>query len=248
MKHKSNVLPNRRLHVETNVIYLCDASYDPYTKEAGLGIKNLYTGDTDAILTTASSVLEAEEFALLEAINHAIRHGHKNCVFIFDNININTKSIGEFFSPMFEKIQFLLMKRQYLHEVDALAYNIRAKSKPNSLMQSIMQRAAIISDEELVAVFMPLTRADTYGYLCAISGKAPMPKPLPSNLKGVNNKIIGLLMHVGSKSLIKQLRERFKWAQPCKYKSYEILLEACGFSMQWFEDAAKECVHHLSAA
>lgn len=233
--------------METNVIYLCDASYDPHTKEAGLGIKNLYTGYTDAILTTATSVLEAEEFALLEAINHALRHGHKNCVFVFDNININTKSIGEFFSPMFEKIQFLWMKRQYLSEVDALAYNVRAKSKPSSLMPFIIQRAATLSDEELVAVFMPLTRADTYGYLCAISGVAPMPKPLPTSLKGVNEKIIALLMHVGSKSLIKQLRERFKGTQPCKYKSYDALLEACGFSMQWFEEAKQQCRHSTAA-
>lgn len=233
--------------METNVIYLCDASFDPHTNEAGLGIKNLYTGDTDAIVTTAASVLEAEEFALLEAINHALRHGHKNCVFVFDNININTKSIGEFFAPMFEKIQFLWMKRQYLSEVDALAYNVRAKNKPSPLMHTIGQTAQAISDEELIATFMPLTSAETYGYLCAISGAAPMPRSLPSNLKGVNEKIIALLMHVGSKSLIKQLRERFKGTQPFKYKSYETLLEACGFSIQWFEEGKQQCRHSAAA-
>lgn len=233
--------------MEHNVIYLSDASFDPHTKEAGIGIKNLFTGHTDAIATRAASVLEAEEFALIEAISHALRHNHKNCVFIFDNININTKSIGEFFSPLFEKIQFLWMKREYLHEVDALAYNVRAKDKPNSLMHTIQQTAKELSDEELIATFMPLTSADTYGYLCAISGAAPMPKPLPSNLKGVNAMIIGLLMNVGSKSLIKQLKERFKGTQPCKYKSYEVLLDACGFDMQWFEEAKHECRHSAAA-
>ncbi|HQS67800.1 MAG TPA: hypothetical protein PLM93_11505 [Sulfuricurvum sp.] len=128
--------------MENNVIYLSDASFDPFTKEAGLGIKNLYTG---------------------------------------------------------------------------------------------------FSDEELIATFMPLTNADTYGYLCAISGAAPMPKPLPSNLKGVNEKIISLLMHVGSKTLIKQLSERFKATQTFKYRAYESLLETCGFSMEWFQDAKQEC-------
>lgn len=233
--------------MENNVIYLSDASFDPHTKEAGLGIKNLYTGFSDAIATRAASVLEAEEFALIEAINHAQRHGHKNCVFIFDNININTKSIGEFFSPMFEKIQFLWMKREYLHEVDALAYNVRANHKPNTLMHTIQQTAQGISDGELIATFMPLTSGDTYGYLCAISGAAPMPKPLPSNLKGVNAKIIGLLMHVGSKSLIQQLSERFKGIQTYKYKSYEALLNLCGFNMKWFEEAKHECRHSAAA-
>lgn len=233
--------------MENNVIYLCDASFDPHTKEAGIGIKNLFTGHTDAIAMTAVSVLEAEEFALIEAISHALRHNHKNCVFIFDNININTKNIGEFFSPMFEKIQFLWMKREYLHEVDALAYNVRAKDKPNSLMHTIQQTAKGISDEELIATFMPLTRDETYGYLCAISSAAPMPKTLPSNLKGVNEKIIGLLLHVGSKSLIQQLSQRFKGIQTYKYKSYEALLDLCGFNMEWFEEAKHECRHSAAA-
>lgn len=233
--------------MENNVIYLSDASFNSVTKEAGLGIKNLYTGDTYALLTKAISVFEAEEFALLEAINHAQQHRHKNCVFIFDNININTKSIGEFFSPMFEKIQFLWMKREYLHEVDALAHNVRSKCKPNSLVHTIQQTAKEISDEELIATFMPLTNSDTYGYLCAISGAAPMPKSIPSNLKGVNAMIIGLLMHVGSKPLIKRLRERFKGIQISKYKSYESLLDTCGFNMQWFQDAKHECRHSAVA-
>ncbi|MHB8100332.1 MAG: ribonuclease H family protein [Sulfuricurvum sp.] len=234
--------------MQNNVIYLSDASFDPYTKEAGLGIKNLYTGHTDAMVTHAVSVLEAEEFALLEAINHAQRHGHKNCVFVFDNININTKSIAEFFSPMFEKIQFLWMKREYLHDVDVLAHNVRSKDKPNSLMLTIHQTVQGISDEELVATFMPLTSAETYGYLCAISDVAPMPKALPKNLKGVNEKIVGLLMHVGSKTLLKQLKERFKGTQTYKYKSYEALLDACGFSMKWFEEAKHECRMNALAA
>lgn len=233
--------------MENNVIYLSDASFDPHTKEAGIGIKNLYSGDTDAIATTAASAFEAEEFALLEAINHALRHGHKNCVFVFDNLNINTKSIGEFFSPMFEKIQFLWVKREYLHEVDALAYNVRAKHQPKGWMHTIRQKAITLSDEELIATFMPLTRDETYGYLCAISSAAPMPKPLPSNLKGVNEKIIGLLLHVGSKSLIQQLSERFKGIQTYKYKSYEALLDACGFDMEWFEEAKHECRHSAAA-
>lgn len=234
--------------MQNNVIYLSDASYDPYTKEAGLGIKNLSTGHTYAMVTRAASVLEAEEYALFEAINHALRHGHKNCVFIFDNININTKSIGEFFSPMFEKIQFLWMKREFLHDVDTLAHNVRAKDKPSSLMHTIIQKASALSDEELIAAFMPLTNGEYYGYLCAICGAAPMPKALPKNLKGVNEKIVGLLMHVGSKTLLKQLKERFKGTQTYKYKSYEALLDACGFSMKWFEEAKHECRMNALAA
>ncbi len=228
--------------MDNNVIYLSDASYDHSTKEAGIGVKNLSTGLCLSIFMHAHSVHEAEEFALLEAINHALTHNHRNCVFVYDDINIDTQALGMFYKPMFEKIQFLWMKRDYLHEVDRLACGARlSKSSNANWTKLILTHASQISDEELVSALMPLTRGQTYGYLCAISGTAPMSKPYPNNIKEVNEKIIALLMYAGSQSLHKKLSEHFSNIQCYKQKYYDELLKGSNFDMSWFEDSAYEC-------
>lgn len=228
--------------MENNVIYLSDASYDHLSKEAGLGIKNLSTNETRTLFVHAKSVHEAEEFALLEAITHAIEHHHRNCVFVYDNIGLDTKSIGAFFSQMFDRIQFLWMKRDYLSQVDQLASKIRFKhSKHATWTKQIRLYASLISDEELVSALMPLTRKETYGILCGISGTAPMMKPYPNSIQEVNEKIIALLYVVGSESLQCRLRESFSDIKCYKHKLYDGLLKASGFDMSWFEEAKYEC-------
>jgi hypothetical protein len=235
--------------MDNNIIYVSDASFDPHTKAAGIGIKNLNTHQTHSLILTASSAQEAEEFALLEAINHATLHHHRNCVFVYDNINLDTNKIGAFFGGLFDRIQFLWMKRDYLKEVDALAKTVRSKkSNANSYTKQILSRASIISDEELVSALMPLTRGETYGYLCALSSTAPMMKPYSRGIKEVNEKIVSLLMMAGSNVLINRLKERFKPIRLYKHKLYDELLESAGFSMEWFDDAAYECRYVRSAA
>lgn len=234
--------------MQMNVIYLSDASYDPHTHKAGLGIKNLTSDESYSVAVHAACVQEAEEFALLEAINHAIANQYSNCVFVYDNMGIDTKSIGAFYAESFEKIQFLWCKRDYLHEVDRLAAQVRGnKSHHHALTKQILSHAQGISDEELVCALMPLTRGESYGYLCAISATAPMMKPYPSGMKEVNEKVIALLMYAGSKKLRAQLQERFHH-RSYKEKVYEELLEQSGFSMEWFDEAAYECQNTLCAA
>lgn len=226
--------------MENNVIYLSDASYDHLTKEAGIGVKNLSSNQNHSVFLHAMNVLEAEEFALIEAIEHAIAHHHRNCVFVYDNIGIDTKSIGAFFSQMFDRIQFLWMKRDYLKQVDKLACNVRLKHAKNAnWTKQILIHASQISDEALVSALMPLTRGETYGYLCAISGTAPMMKPYPKNIKEVNEKIVALLLFVGSQNLHRLLSERFRHIQCYKQKLYDELLRGSGFDMSWFEEAEK---------
>ncbi len=226
--------------MENNVIYLSDASYDHLTKEVGIGVKNLYTNQSHCVFVHAMNVHEAEEFALIEAITHAIEHHHRNCVFVYDNIGIDTKSIGEFFSKMFDQIQFLWMKRDYLSQVDRLACNVRLKhSKNANWTKQILSYASQINDEALVSALMPLTRGETYGCLCAISGTAPMMKPYPNNIKEVNEKIIALLLFAGSQNLHRLLSERFRHIQCYKQKLYDELLRGSGFDMSWFEEAEK---------
>lgn len=228
--------------MEANVIYLSDASYDPLTKEAGIGVTNLTTNQSRSLYLHATSVHEAEEFALIEAIEHAIEHHHRNCVFVYDNMGIDTKNIGAFFSRMFDRIQFLWMKRDYLKQVDKLACNVRRKhSKTGSWTRQILYHASRISDEELVTALMPLTHGATYGELCAISGTAPMMKPCPNTIKEANAKITALLHTAGSQSLRHRLGERFGHIRCYKYKLYDELLKSANFDMNWFEDAAHEC-------
>ncbi|MDD5716804.1 MAG: hypothetical protein PHW64_03295 [Sulfuricurvum sp.] len=235
--------------MDNNVIYLSDASYDASMNEAGIGIKNLTTGVSSALFINAASVNEAEEFALLEAINHAWVNHHRNCVFVYDNIGIDTQSIGAFFKGMFDHIQFLWMKRDYLSSVDALASSVRQQySKNTSPVKQILKRASIISDAELVCTLMPLTRGETYGFLCAISGAAPMMKPYSMDIKEVNEKIIALLMNAGSSQLNGHLKERFGNVQAYKHRLYDELLQSAEFHVGWFEEAAYECRNTMHAA
>lgn len=235
--------------MENNVIYLSDASFDPHTNAAGIGVKNLYTNQSHALLIQARSVLEAEEFALIEAISHAIEHHHRNCVFVYDNIGIDAQAIGAFFGSLFDRIQFLWMKRDYLKEVDRLACNIRHKhTKNGSWTKQILSHAAKISDEALVNALMPLTRGDTYGYLCAISGRAPMYKTIPPGIKEVNAKIIGLLFDTGSKALKERLVERYRHIRFYKHKIYDELLQASGFDMSWFVETSQNTLKEPVAA
>lgn len=228
--------------MENNVIYLCDASFDPHTKEAGIGVKNLYTNQNYALCVQARNVLEAEEFALIEAIEHALEHHHRNCVFVYDNIGIDTKGLGSFFGSLFDRIQFLWMKRDYLKQVDRLARNIRRKHSQNdNLTKQVFSHASKISDEELVSALMPLTRGDTYGYLCGISGSASMYKTIPQGVKEINAKVIALLFDAGSKALKERLLERYLNIHSYKHKVYDELLKASGFEVAWFDEAVYEC-------
>lgn len=234
--------------MDNNVIYLSDASYDVKTKEAGLGIKNLTTGVSHSVALSASSILEAEEFALLEAINHAVVHHHRNCIFVYDNINIDTAHIGAFYAQAFDMIQFLWMKRDYLKQVDKLACNVRLKrTDARSYTKQIRSLAATIQDEELIETLMCLTRGETYGYLCALSGRAPMYKAIPHGIKEVNAKIIALLFDTGNKTLRVRLLERYRHIRSYKHNIYDELLKASGFDMSWFEEAKYEC-HNVSRA
>ncbi len=235
--------------MENNVIYLSDASYDHLTKEAGIGVKNLYTNQSHSVFVHAMNVHEAEEFALIEEITHAIEHHHRNCVFVYDNIGIDTKSIGDFFSKMFDQIQFLWMKRDYLKQVDKLACNVRLKHAKNAnWTKQILSYASQISDEALVSALIPLTRGETYGYLCAISGTAPMMKPYPNNIKEVNEKIIALLLFAGSQNLHRLLSERFRHIQCYKQNLYDELLKAAEFDMSWFDEAGRNTLKGPMAA
>lgn len=233
--------------MDKNVIYMSDSSFDLTTKEAGLAIKNLSTGETHTCFVHAQSCMEAEEFALLEAISHAIEHGHLNCVFIYDSLAINTKLLQEFYKNRFDCIQFMWFKREYVSEVDQLARKVRLKNAINPPLIKYI-RSLQLHDDVLITALMRLTKGETYGYLCALSGTAPIMKSTPSRFKEVNEKIISLLMHTGSQELKYKLAERFGHHRFYKFRCYDELLQAAGFDESWIDAAAKECAHHLSAA
>lgn len=229
--------------MQPNVIYLSDASYDPFTGHAGIGIKNLYSGEDASLCIRALGSQEAEEYALIEAISHAIEHGYRNCVFVYDNITIDTHALKQFYGAMFEHIQFMWFKREYLNVVDRLA----AMAKPTArrttpLVDMLIGVAHDLSDSEFITMWMPYTRGDVYGFLCSLSSSAPMYKALPKGYTNNANKVVlALLWQFGSLKLKERLSERYGKANFRKHKWFESFLLAAGFNEHWVHEARREC-------
>ncbi|MDD2839169.1 MAG: hypothetical protein PHX59_09465 [Sulfuricurvum sp.] len=195
--------------MQPNVIYLSDASFDSATCSAGIGVKNLFSGESMSLGIQAEGINEAEEIALLCAIEHAYTHGHRNCVFVYDNLNIDTKILKGFYGAMFEKIQFMWFKREYLGEVDRLAAMVRSKTVKMPHLDLLKRHIPGLNDQILVTMFMPMVRGDTYGFLCTISQTAPLYKELPKRMSNANKTVLALLCQMGSSTLRTILFERF---------------------------------------
>lgn len=228
--------------MQVNVIYLSDGSFDYETNMAGIGVKNLYTQESYSTCIAASGSQEAEEFALIEAINHAITHGYRNCVFVYDNIAINTDAYKTFFKKMFDSLQFIWFKREYLNEVDRLAAMVHPSKKGSHiLLDQLIEMIPSLKKEELMAMFMPYTRGEVYGFLCSLSGAAPMYKNLPKGRHHFNTEVLSLLTQFGSKTLKEPLVERFGQQKIRKYIWLEEFLHAIGFNPAFKDDAKREC-------
>ncbi|KFN40876.1 MAG: hypothetical protein JU82_00410 [Sulfuricurvum sp. MLSB] len=227
--------------MQPNVIYLSDASFDPDTGHAGIGIKNLSSGQTHSLSLCATGVNEAEEMALICAIEHALLNNHRNSVFVYDNINIDTEALKGFYAPMFEKIQFMWFKREYLKTVDRLASQARPKKEKLPHLALLESHLGSLSEQMLVAMFMPLARGDTYGFLCSISQAAPFYKELPKGMNNANKLVLSLLRQLGSKTLRDKLHERFGNVHAIKRIALDNFLREVRFDESWIEDARNEC-------
>lgn len=227
--------------MQPNVIYLSDASYEHETGYAGLGIKNLSTGESLSMSIQAEGVGAAEEYALIFAIEHALTHGHHNCVFVYDNISIDTQSLHAFYSGMFEKLQFMWFKREYLGEVDRLASMARSKKEKLPHLSLLQKHMPALSEQMLVSMFMPLTRGETYGFLSAISLSAPFYRDLPKGMGSANKMVLSLLCQLGEKPLRERLFERFGSRNALKHAALENFLSQVGFDESWIHEARYEC-------
>ncbi|MDD3597655.1 hypothetical protein [Sulfuricurvum sp.] len=229
--------------MQTNVIYLSDASYDDQTKSAGIGIKNLTTFETLCMSIQADGVGAAEEYALIIAIEHALQHNHRNCVFVYDHLYIDTKALHTFYAGMFEKLQFMWFKREYLYQVDRLASMARPKKAKEKFSRLALLRKQIptLREEVLVTMFMSLTRGETYGYLAAISQSAPVYREFPKGISNANQMVICLLSQLGNKPLREKLFERFGAHNALRHIALENFLAQVGFDESWIEDARYEC-------
>lgn len=233
--------------MQPNVIYLSDASYEHETGYAGLGIKNLSTGESLSMGIHAEGVGAAEEYALIFAIEHALTHNHRNCVFVYDNIGIDIHSLHAFYAGMFEKLQFMWFKREYLGEVDRLASQARSKKEKLSHLSLLQKYIPALSEQMLVTMFMPLTRGETYGFLCAISQSAPIYRDLPKGMGSANKMVLALLCQLGEKPLRDRLYERFGSRNSLKHVALENFLAQVGFDESWIDDARYECRGHQCA-
>lgn len=227
--------------MQPNVIYLSDASYDPITGSTGIGVKNLSTSETLSLSLYADGVKSAEEYALICAIEHALIHGHRNCVFVYDNMGIDTRSLHAFYEGMFEKLQFMWFKRDYLEVVDRLASMARQKKEKHPRLGLLLKHLPSLSESELIAMFMPLARGETYGFLSAISQTAPFYRDLPKGMGSANRMVISMLYHLGGKELRKRLGERFGERPQLKNAAMESFLAHVMFDLGWIHDARNEC-------
>lgn len=228
--------------MQPNVIYLSDASFDPLTNVAGIGVKNLSSDQIHTESVYAGSVCEAEEFALIAAIDHASYHGYRNCVFVYDNLGIDTEALKRFYEPLFEKLQFMWFKREYLEEVDSLAKKARPKKTVFiSRVERLRQLLLEASEAETIAMFLPYARGEVYGYLSALGGIAPMYKALPKHYSRANDMVIAILWQFGGKPLHSKLLERFGRRAFQKHKHFEAFLSAIGFDERFAEEARFEC-------
>lgn len=227
--------------MQPNVIYLSDASFDSDTGHAGIGIKNLSSGQTHSLSLCATGVNEAEEMALICAIEHALLNNHRNSVFVYDNINIDTEALKGFYAPMFEKIQFMWFKREYLKEVDRLASMARPKKNKHPRLTLLKEQIGELAEEVLISMFMGLTRGETYGFLCTLSQSAPMYRPLPRGMNNADRMVIALLCQMGSASLREVLFERFGSRNALKHVALDNFLAQAGFDASWVDQARYEC-------
>ena len=233
--------------MQPNVIYLSDASFDPETGCAGIGIKNLFSGKSHSLCVKARNINEAEEFALIVAISHALCGGHRNCVFVYDNIGIDTRSLHAFYSGMFEQLQFMWFKREYLGVVDRLASQARPTKDKLPHLSLLQKHIPALSEQMLVTMFMPLTRGETYGFLSAISLSAPFYRDLPKGMGSANKMVLALLCQLGEKPLRDRLFERFGSRNALKHAALENFLTQVGFDESWIHEAQYECRGHLCA-
>jgi len=99
-----------------------DASYNHTADAYGISVVDM--SDHTSYATTVrvgNNTVAGETYALIYAIEHAVRKGYSRAVFVYDCLSIDVRELEAFFAPMFSKIQFLWLPRGYLSRADALA-------------------------------------------------------------------------------------------------------------------------------
>lgn len=232
--------------MENNVFYLSDASYDPTSQIAIYAIKNMISGHYETgMIKNVCSILEAEEFAMLYAIEHAIHSQHYNCVFVYDAINIDTARIAKFYDSFFEKIQFLWCKRHFLKDVDNLV-NRRKRliektdKKKHTFALITMKDAEKLTDKEIVKLLLFLTQGETYRKLCIFIGVRAM-ADVYNKKNDYTHVALSLIYSLLSKKGKKALSGQFNVSdiQIFKRKTYDGMLEKAGFSLTMVDDIIK---------
>ncbi len=103
-----------------------DASYSSQTKCAGLGVIDLYTNkEYSRTLQEVANSYHAEYRALLLSVTIALRNNYNNVVFVYDNKNLNLKSLKVWLHGKIDSFQFLWLKRNYVKNADKIARTAR---------------------------------------------------------------------------------------------------------------------------
>ena len=145
---------------------ISDASHSHYTRCAGLGVIDLYTGKkySHSISNIENSSV-AEYRALCLSVQIAINNGYDNVVFVYDNRELNLDSLKLWLTGKIYSFQFLWLKRAYVKDADKIAKKARdlqekiLKSTPSKLIiddSNLLQAFKSYSVKQIVRAFISI--------------------------------------------------------------------------------------------
>jgi len=134
-----------------NIFMVSDASHSSHTKCAGLGVIDLNTGKkyTHSLCNIEDSSL-AEYRALFLSVQIAIKNGYDNVIFVYDNKQLDLKTLKLWLIGKIDSFQFLWLKRVYVNDADRLAR--KARDLQEKILKS-RQSDLILDNSNLLRTF-----------------------------------------------------------------------------------------------
>jgi len=142
-----------------NIFLISDASYSSRTRCAGLGVIDLHTNKGYSYsLAEVDSSYYAEYRALLLSVSIALKNNYNNVVFVYDNKNLNLKSLKVWLHGKIDSFQFLWLKRSYVKNADKIARTARElqekfcinKPKQSPSLGTKKKKTPNLNDQQLI--------------------------------------------------------------------------------------------------
>ncbi len=189
--------------MQNNIFMISDASYSTKTKIAGLGVVDLSTKKKyQKPVQNMGSIDDAEFYALAYSVKIALENNYDNVVFVYDRMDMDITSLKEYVKLKFDSVQFLWLKREYVHQADKLANKARKLAEqliikptpPKILLKSIRR----LDDKRVIKIFKSFSKIQIINACLKISNQREqqiLNGYLSSTMiktHGKDNKLIGL--------------------------------------------------------